>query len=327
MPNELTPVGGHSPLAPLMEQFVQEKRACGYRYVENALILRRFDAFLCQQGLQRCELSKSLNWQWLAKQPHENANTQLGRISVVRQFAMFLVRMGHPADVPDRAIGAKAATYFIPRILTHDEIRRVIDAVDRLEPDAQTPMRHVIMPEVFRLLYGCGLRLNEVLKLRADDVDLVQGVLRINDTKFGKDRLVPPALPLVQRLQKYAAEIGRQPADAYFFPSPRGGHWSSSALYWIFRELLMRCRISHGGRGQGPRIHDLRHTMAVHTLLRWYREGADLDARLPVLATYLGHASIEGTQQYLHLTAELFPEVIMRSNSAFGDVIPRRSAS
>ena len=132
MPNELTPVGGHSPLAPLMEQFVQEKRACGYRYVENALILRRFDAFLCQQGLQRCELSKSLSWQWLAKQPHENANTQLGRISVVRQFAMFLVRMGHPADVPDRAIGAKAATYFIPRILTHDEIRRVIDAVDRL---------------------------------------------------------------------------------------------------------------------------------------------------------------------------------------------------
>ena len=159
MRNELTLVGGHSPLAPLMEQFVQEKRACGYRYVENALILRRFDAFLCQQGLQRCELLKSLIWQWLAKQPHENSNTQLSRISVVGQFAMFLVRMGHPADVPDRAIGAKAATYFMPRILTHDEIRRVIDAVDSLEPDAQMPMRHVIMPEVFRLLYGCGLRL------------------------------------------------------------------------------------------------------------------------------------------------------------------------
>jgi integrase len=327
MTNKLLPVGGHSPLAPLMEQFVREKRAGGYRYVENACILRRFDAFLCQQGLQRCELPKSLSWQWLAKQPHENANTQLGRISVVRQFTMFLVRMGHPADVPDRNIGAKAATYFVPRILTHDEVRRVIDAVDRLEPDARAPMRHVVMPEVFRLLYGCGLRLSEVLKLRVDDVDLVEGVLRINDTKFGKDRLVPPALPLVQRLQKYVAEIGRQRADAYFFPSPRGGHWSSSALHRTFRELLMRCRIAYGGRGRGPRIHDLRHTMAVHTLLRWYREGADLDARLPVLATYLGHVSIEGTQQYLHLAAELFPEVIVRSDRAFGDVIPRRSAS
>ena len=98
-------------------------------------------------------------------------------------------------------------------------------------------------------------------------------------------------------------------------------------MYWMFRELLMRCRIAHGGRGQGPRIHDLRHTFAVHTLLRWYREGADLDARLPVLATYLGHVSIEGTQQYLHLTAELFPQIVVRANKAFGDVIPRRSAS
>lgn len=327
MTNKVAPVGGHSPLAPLMEQFVQEKRACGYRYAEEASILRRFDAFLCQQGLQRCELPKSLSWQWLAKQPHENANTQLSRISVVRQFAMFLDRMGHPADVPDRAIGARAKTNFLPRILTHDEVRQVIDAVDRLKPDAQTPLRHIIMPEVFRLLYGCGLRLNEVLKLRVDDVDLVQGVLRINDTKFGKDRLVPPALPLVQRLQKYAAQIGRQPADSYFFPSPRGGHFSTSAIYWVFREQLMRCNIAHGGRGSGPRIHDLRHTMAVHTLVRWYREGADLDARLPVLATYLGHASIEGTQHYLHLTAELFPEVIVRSDRAFGDVIPRRSES
>ncbi len=112
---------------------------------------------------------------------------------------MFLGRLGHPADVPDRAISARARTYFAPRILTHDEVRQVIDAVDRLDPDAQTPLRHIIMPEVFRLLYGCGMRLNEVLKLRMDDVDLVQGMLRIKDTKFGKDRLVPPALPLVRR--------------------------------------------------------------------------------------------------------------------------------
>lgn len=327
MSSKVLPVGGHSPLAPLMEQFVQEKRACGYRYAENASVLRRFDAFLSQQGLQRCELPKSLSWQWLAKQPHENANTQLNRISVVRQFALFMGRLGHPAEVPDRAIGAKSATYFVPRILTHDEVRRMIEAVDRLEPDARASMRHIVMPEVFRLLYGCGLRLNEVLKLRVDDVDLVQGVLRINGAKFGKDRLVPPALPLVQRLQQYAADIGPQQPSGYFFPSPRGGHWSSSGLYWMFRELLMRARIPHGGRGRGPRIHDLRHTMAVHTLLRWYREGADLEARLPVLATYLGHSSIEGTQQYLHLTAELFPEVIVRSDRTFGDVIPRRSAS
>ncbi len=327
MLNKVPTIGGRSPLAPLMEDFIQEMYTCGYRATYHAAILRRFDAFLHQQGLQRRELPKSLSWQWLAKQPHESASTQLHRISVVRQFAMFLCRIGHPADVPERSMGAKATTEFTPRILTHDEVRRLLDAADSLEPVANTPIRHLVMPELFRLLYGCGLRVNEALALRVKDVDLIQGVLRINDGKFRKDRLVPPALPLVQRLQKYAGKIGHQRDDAYFFPSPRGGRCSLGPIYWMFRVLLMRCRIPHGGRGQGPRVHDLRHTFAVHTLLRWYREGADLQARLPVLATYLGHASIEGTQQYLHLTAELFPEIVVRSGLAFGDVIPRRSPS
>jgi site-specific recombinase XerD len=206
------------------------KRACGCRCIDHASILCRFDVFLCTQGLQQCELPKSLSWQWLAKQPYESAKTQLSRISVVRQFAMYMSRMGHPADVPDRGMGAKWGTNFSAHVFTHDEVHRLIDSVDRLAPDARAPMRHVVMPEVFRLLYGCGLRLNEALKLRMDDVDLVQGVLRINGAKFGKDRLVPPALPLVQRLQKYADEIVRQPAGAYFFPSPCGERWGMHLL-------------------------------------------------------------------------------------------------
>jgi len=177
------------------------------------------------------------------------------------------------------------------------------------------------------VLYGCGLRLEEALSLRIRDVDLIQGVLHINDTKFRKDRLVPPARPLVVRLQKYAATLGPRPADAYFFPSPRGGPLHGSGVYRNYRDLLQRCHIGHGGRGKGPRLHDLRHTFAVHTLLRWYREGADLQARLPVLATYLGHASIDGTQDYLQMTAELYPEILSRSDAAFSDVIPRRRPS
>lgn len=328
MANETRQVAGHSPVAALMEQFVLEKQACGYRYQESIIMLRRFDAFLCEQGLDKCELPRALSWQWLAKQPHESATTQLCRISVIRQFAMYMCRLGLRADVPDRALGTKRTTMFTPRILTHAEIRQLFDAVDNLKPTARAPLRHLVMPEILRLLYGCGFRVNEVLRLRVGDVDFGHGVLTVRAAKFAKDRLVPPALPLVQRLQRYAAEFGQRPDDAFFFASPRGGAWCGSSVYWLFRELLLRCRISHGGRGQGPRIHDLRHTFAVHTLLRWYREGADLDAKLPVLATYLGHASLDGTQEYLHLTAELFPEVIVRANSSFGEVIPRgRSAS
>jgi integrase len=142
------------------------------------------------------------------------------------------------------------------------------------------------------------LRLGEVLRLRVADVDLDRGVLTVRKTKFGKDRLVPPALPLVQRLQKYAARL--------------------------YRRLLLHCGIAHAGRGKGPRVHDLRHAFAAHALLRWCREGADLNAKLPVLATYMGHQSLSGTQRYLHLIAELFPEITLRANAAFGDVIPQR---
>jgi integrase/recombinase XerD len=215
----------------------------------------------------------------------------------------------------------------LPAHSDHTEVRQLLQAVDQLTPNARAPLRHLIMPEVFRLLYGCGLRVNEVLKLRVADVDLDRGVLAVREAKFGKDRLVPPALSLVERLQRYTASFGPRPPDAFFFPSSHAGPLSQPTVYWLYRELLLRCGIVHAGRGKGPRVHDLRHTMAVHSLLRWYREGADLDAKLPLLATYLGHQSLAGTQRYLHLTAELFPEVTVRANAAFGDVIPRRPGS
>jgi integrase len=236
-----------------------------------------------------------------------------------------MCRLGYPADVPDGSLSAKNDAEFTPRILTHTEADKLLQAVDQITPNARSPLRHLIMPEVFRLLYGCGFRLSEVLHLRIADVDLNQGVLTVRQGKFAKDRLVPPALPLVVRLQMYAADFGVRPPDAFFFPSQHGGPWAIQTVYSLFRQLLLQCGIPHAGRGKGPRVHDLRHTFAVHTLLRWYREGADIDAKLPVLATYLGHQSLAGTQRYLHLTAELFPEIAVRVNAAFGDVIPRRT--
>jgi len=327
MPNKEPIVHYQSHLGLFMEQFVQEKRACGYRYHEAARLLARFDRFLCSEALPEHELPRSVARKWLAKQPHESVSTHKSRITIVRQFSMYMCRLGYSADVPDRLLGARSSAGFSPRILTHAEIQQLLYLVDQLTPIARAPMRHIIMPEVFRLLYGCGFRLGEVLHLRVGDVDLDRGILTVRDTKFGKDRLVPPALPLVQRLRKYAAGFETRPSEAFFFPSADHNPLSLRTVYHLYRLLLVQCGIPHGGRGKGPRVHDLRHTYAVHTLLRWYREGADLDAKLPVLATYLGHRSLEGTQVYLHLTAELFPEITVRSNAEFGDVIPRRLAS
>jgi integrase/recombinase XerD len=323
MPNDQSNASFQSILAPFMDRFLQEKHACGYRYHEPTRILRHFDHFLVQEGLTTYDLPRSIAPKWLAKRTHESPRTHQQRIMVVRQFSRFLCRLGYCAYVPDSTLDPREPSSFTPRILTHEEIRKLLQAVDALEPTARSPLRHLIMPEVFRLLYGCGFRLGEVLKLRVRDVDLNQGIVTVHQGKFRKDRLVPLALSLVNRLCKYAARFENRPLDQIFFPAD-GGPFSLRTVYGLFRKLLLQCGIPHAGRGTGPRIHDLRHTFAVHTLLRWYRDGEDLDAKLPLLATYLGHQHLSGTQRYLHLTAELFPEITARVEAVFGEVIPRR---
>jgi len=317
--------GLQSVLSTCIEKFLQEKHACGYAYHEATRVLRRLDDFLVQEGLMTQELPASVARKWLAKKAHESARTHQQRITVTRQFSRFLLRLGHSACVPDFTLTTRNQSTFVPRMLTDGELRKFFRAVDALEPTARSPLRHLIMPEVFRLLYGCGFRVGEVLKLRVRDVDLNQGIITVRQGKCRKDRLVPPSLPLVNRLRKYAARFENRPPDATFFPGPSGKPFSLRTVYTLFRQLLLRCGIPHAGRGKGPRIHDYRHLFAVHALRRWYREGKDLDAKLPLLATYLGHQHLSGTQHYLHLTAELFPEITARADAAFGDVIPRRS--
>ena len=324
MPSDTSNAEFQSVLAPLMDRFLQEKRACGYAYHEPFRILHRLDDFLVQQGLETLELPRGLTRNWLAKKPHESASTQQQRITVFRQFSKFLLTAGCPAYVPDATVAARKSI-FVPRMLTEEELRKFFRAVDTLEPTARSPLRHLIMPEVFRLLYGCGFRVREVLNLRIRDVDLDQGIITVRQGKFRKDRLVPPALSLMNRLRKYADHFDHRPPDAVFFPGPNGRPFALRTVYTLFREMLLQCGIPHAGRGKGPRIHDYRHLFALHTLRRWYRDGEDLEAKLPLLATYLGHQHLSGTQRYLHLTAEIFPEITARVEAIFGEVIPRRS--
>jgi site-specific recombinase XerD len=147
-------------------------------------------------------------------------------------------------------------------MLSDEELRKFFQALDALEPTARSPLRHLVMPEVFRLLYGCGFRVREVLKLWVRDVDLNQGIITVRQGKCRKDRLVPPALPLVKRLRKYAAHFENRPPDATFFPRLSGRPFSLRTVYTLFRQLLLRCGIPHAGRGKGHRIHDYRQHAA-----------------------------------------------------------------
>ncbi len=178
------------------------------------------------------------------------------------------------------------------------------------------------MSLLFRMLYGCGLRVSEALNLVMADVDLEQGVLHIRNSKFGKERLVPMSESLMFRCSQYVSNVGKHRKDeAAFFQTPGGEHYASHTIHYAWRQTLYYAGISYGGKGKGPRIHDLRHTFAVHCLQKWVEAGEDLNAKLPYLSAYMGHAGLSSTQQYLRLTAEAFPHIVSAMERNF-DVFP-----
>lgn len=183
-----------SVLSALMDKFLQVKHACGYAYHEGTRILRHLDNVLVQEGSAACELPGCLARKWLAKKAYESARSQQQRITVFRQFSRFLLRLGYSAYVPDSTLAGRRPSTFVPRMLSDEELRKFFQAVDALEPTARSPLRHLIMPEVFRLLYGCGFRVREVLKLRVRDVDLNQGIITVRQVLQVKQGIVPAPL-------------------------------------------------------------------------------------------------------------------------------------
>jgi len=213
--------------------------------------------------------------------------------------------------------------FYLPDIKFSDsELAALFAQTDRCHYDSQVPLRHLVMPVLFRTIYACGLRASEARLLRVDDVDLAVGVLRIRDAKGGKDRQVPVSEPLRARLAGYHARVAGHRTGDWFFPGRVGQPLTLGNVEKNFRRFLWQARISHGGRGHGPRVHDLRHTFVVNNLRLWFARGEDVGALLPVLQTYLGHSSIADTAYYLRLTAESHPDITGRVQQVLGDVVP-----
>jgi integrase len=198
--------------------------------------------------------------------------------------------------------------------------------MDNLREDLRSPHRRVALGLIFRLLYGCGMRISEILHLNVDDVDLDAGILRVVDTKFRKDRLIPVSPSLAERLRAYADLCPKsRRSNDLFLNAPHGGPWSHGHIYIIFRQALSACGISHTGRG--PRIHDLRHTFACHRLGDWIRSGVDVDVALPVLSTYMGHGSLYHTQRYLHFVADMYPDIVSKLDTRLSHNISRKGGA
>jgi integrase/recombinase XerD len=233
----------------------------------------------------------------------------------LRGLFRYLVGRGHVNHSPLPEPGPRIASTFQRYIYTHDDVVRLLDAAAQPVHPAT-----VIQPPTLRLLvlvlYATGLRAGEALRLRGYDVDLPDRLVTVWDSKFFKSRLVPIGTALCRALTQYHSDRTRLPlADgdrSVFFATRRGRAISLGRLEHAFTRLLRKTQVGQGYSGHRPRPHDLRATFAVHRLIAWYREGADVQARLPLLSTYLGHVNVSATRVYLTMTAELLVEASLR---------------
>lgn len=287
-----------------LKDYLALRRALGYKLILDGALLRRFVDFLQQEGASHVTIALAVRW---AQQPPDIQPSQAAhRLTFVRGFARYLSAIDPRTEVPPVGLLPRQFKRLTPYIYSEDEIHRLLAAAQELPSSAG--LRPWTYSTFLGLLVVTGLRVGEAIRLQRDDVDVWQGVLRIRQSKFGKDRFVPLHPSTVQALLRYTRQRNEPfPLTAYphFFLSDRGKPLLYRVVLSTFVKLSHHIGIRDPSASRGPRLHDLRHSFAVKVLLGWYRSGMDVERLLPVLSTYLGHGHVTDTYWYLSAVPEL----------------------
>ena len=305
-----------------IKNHVELKQAVGYKYETDARHLKRFDKFTLEKYPYSTGLTKEIVLDWCSKKTYESQANQCSRASIIRQFGKYLDSIGVKAYIIPKGY-YPTETQYIPHIYTADELTKFFAETDKCHYCSEHPYRHLIMPVFFRMIYTCGLRVSEARLLRVGDVDIENGILAICHSKKDNDRLVPMSDYLTAHCRHYSEKVHPHPKqEDIYFPALNEKPMTTGNVYNNFRRFLWCARISHGGRGYGPRIHDFRHSFAVHCLKKWVQQKIDLAVYLPVLKTYMGHYSFADTAYYLRLTADVFPDITLKLETLYQGIIP-----
>ena len=309
--------GFHSPLANGIQQFLAHKRALGQSYGTEEKALRLFDAFLVQQKVQSVsEVTRELVATFLASRPRPRPRSYNHLISVLGRLFRWLVVHAYLPSFPGPMPTRRDRSPRIPFLFTPDQARKLLACAADLEDNPSAPLRSATYRTIFALLYGLGLRVGEVSRLCVKDLDFDRSLLVIRQTKFAKSRLVPfgPRLKALLReyLQLRAEKHGPPLADSPVFTFGGGRPIHPGTISQTFHHLMPQLELRVAPGVSAPRLHDLRHSFAVGTLLRWYQSGIAPGDRLLHLATFLGHVNPNTTAVYLTITPELLQEANQR---------------
>lgn len=291
-----------SPLAAALADYLAVRRAMGFKLERAGKLLAQFVAYLDDLEAATVTVEHALAWATLPADG--SANWWAHRLSVVRGFATYLATIDPTTEVPPSDLLAYRKRRATPFLYSDNDIAALLAATQVLS----SPLRRATYHTLLGLLVVTGMRIGEAIRLDRSDVDARAGLLLVRSTKFGKDRQLPLHASTTQALTRYLTCRDRlfpQPETTAVFISTAGTRLRYCNVSWAFLKLIDHAKLKPRSSSCRPRIHDLRHSFAVHTVLEGYRSGADVQARLPLLSTYLGHVHPANTYWYLSAAPEL----------------------
>lgn len=309
-----------SELNTALQEYLTLRRSLGFKLSDEGTLLPKFVLFLEQEGSSFITRDLALQW---AMQPKDVLPAWwTARLSMVRRFAQYRSAADPRTEIPPQGLLPHRYHRKPPYMYKDEEIKRLVEAAKQL------PSKRGLRPYTYSTLFGLlavtGMRMSESISLKCKDVDLTQGILTIEQTKFGKSRLLPlhPSTQLV--LQQYQCRRDRicpNPQDPNFFISDSGTRLTGCTVRYTFVKLSRQIGLREPFNNHGPRLHDFRHGFAVRTLVNWYKEGIDVERQIPTLATYLGHTHVNDTYWYLSAVPELMQLTIQRMEDAEGGTL------
>lgn len=317
-----------SVLAPYMNRLISIKESAGMYPISLKWYLKEIDAYVISIGLTEARITREIIDGWRKTRVTDSEQTLYSKYSAWSQLARLMTRAGCACYIP--VMPKRPSRESSPYIFTHAQISAIFEAADKQR------LHHIFMgdsmmciPAMIRLLYSTGMRISEVLTLKNEDVHLQKGYISIHKTKNRCERLVALSESMKKTLIKYMLYRDRIPIGGIsapksrLFVKPDGTAIHPNTAYYQFKKLLEACGIPHHGNHKGPRVHDLRHTSAVHALVNITRAGQDVHVWLPVLSASLGHNRLETTEQYVRLTRAMYAELGERCATINETVFPK----
>ena len=300
-----------------LDEYLSVRRTLGFKLRDEGTVLPQFLCFLEEKGSPFITTDLALQW---ATQPENVLPAHWARrLAMVRIFAQFRSAVDPRTEVPPQGLLPYRYRRKTPYIYDDAEISRLIEAASNL-PSA-TGLRASTYFALFGLLSVTGMRVSEPIAFDRKDVDLTQGILTVRQTKFCKSRLIPLHPSTVDKLVEYSqfrSRIFARPKSPSFFVSEQGTRLTHWSVRYTFVKLSRKIGLRAPNDSHGPRLHDLRHTFAVKTLLKWYQTGVDVECHMPELATYLGHTHVNDTYWYISAVPELLRLATMRLDTIYG---------